>query len=138
MKKTFAAAPWTKLQVRLIIYRTRAALRRVYRSMGEDEGPGDDIVAFASSPVLKIEGIIAEIHLCREDLSLDTIVHECQHASLHLATYMQLDVNNYAAEDLFATATAHMVCNVSAAVRELRASRRQSKLRRQNCDRASV
>ena len=120
MTKLFQAAPFTKLQIRLNIYRNLKALRKVHQSMGSEEGESNTVVAFASSPVLKTDGILAEIHLCREDLSLDTVVHESQHASLHLATYFQLDLENGDAEELFAETTAHIVCQVQAAVRELR------------------
>lgn len=92
--------------------------------MGYEEGANNTVVAFASSPVVKTDNILAEIHLCLDDLSLDTIVHEVQHASLHLATYFQLDLENSGAEELFAEATAHMVCQVQAAVRELRRTKK--------------
>jgi hypothetical protein len=120
MTRLFQAAPFTKLQIRLNIYRNLKALRRAYQATGCDEVEDNTVVAFVSSPVVKTDGILAEIHLCREDLSLDTIVHECQHASLHLTTYMQLDLENRDAEELFAETTAHIVCQVQAAVEELR------------------
>lgn len=82
-------------KIRVVLYRSRAAMRRARRRLGKTR-QHHAIEGFCwELPADKSErhGVLAEIHLYK-DCTRGTVVHESAHAALHAASVLRIDLNH--------------------------------------------
>lgn len=108
---TLTCHPATLWKVRVVVHRSREAMRRHRAKMPDGRYAECEAFCYQLGRHQRfVQDLIAELHFFgRGEVARNLIVHECAHAAVAWATHCQTDLGHPKGDELFAESLEHLV-----------------------------